>query len=235
MPAPARILTALRKSSRGLLSRLVASEWFRQGPDGDRISFGHACLRADRTGSRCIEAHRRWSGRAGGRAPILSIGLLVCLYVTSQWLSRSVGEIRGLIYARAERRMSRTLSERLFAHILRLPLRFHLNRQTGALTQSLTNGLQGYQTVLHTLVFSILPVAAELGTVVAVLAKLGQPTFLKMFCGAIVCYVIVFSYAARRTKKAARSASAAQVESIGNHDGWHPELRDHQNTSPRSR
>jgi ATP-binding cassette subfamily B protein len=147
--------------------------------------------------------------------PALSIGLLVCLYVFSQWLARSVGEIRGLIYARAERRMSRTLSERLFAHILRLPLRFHLNRQTGALTQSLTNGLQGYQMVLHTVVFSILPVASELGTVVVVLAKLGQPTFLGMFCAAIVCYVIVFSYAAHRTRKAARSASAAQVESTG--------------------
>jgi ATP-binding cassette subfamily B protein len=145
----------------------------------------------------------------------LSIGLLVCFYVFSQWLARSVGEIRGLVYARAERRMSRTLSERLFAHILRLPLRFHLNRQTGALTQSLTNGLQGYQTVLHTVVLSILPVASELGTVVVVLAKLGQPTFLRMFCAAIVCYVIVFSYAAHRTRKAARSASAAQVESTG--------------------
>src|SRR6185312_303530 len=92
---------------------------------------------------------------AGRATAGLSVTILVGLYVLSQWLARAIGEIRGLVYARAERRMMRTLSERLFAHILRLPLRFHLNRQTGALTQCLTNGLQGYQLVLHTLVFSI--------------------------------------------------------------------------------
>jgi ATP-binding cassette subfamily B protein len=107
------------------------------------------------------------------------------------------------------------LSQCLFGHVLRLPLRFHLERSTGGITQSLTNGLQGYQTVLHTLVFGIVPVATELGTIVVVLAKLSQPVFLEFFCAAIVCYAIVFTYAARRTMKAARSASAAQVEANG--------------------
>jgi ABC-type transport system involved in Fe-S cluster assembly fused permease/ATPase subunit len=143
----------------------------------------------------------------------LSAAALVGLYVLSQWLARSVGEIRGVIYARAERRMSRTLSERLFGHILRLPLRFHLNRQTGAVTQALMNGLQGYQLVLHTLVFSFLPVVTELATVIIVLSQVGKPTFLLLFFAALTCYGIVFTHAARKTITAARTASAAQVES----------------------
>jgi len=77
------------------------------------------------------------------------------------------------------------LSERLFAHVMRLPLRFHLERQTGAISQALDNGLNGYQMVLHTLVFTILPVATELGTIVVVLSRLGQPVFLGLFSGAI--------------------------------------------------
>jgi ABC-type transport system involved in Fe-S cluster assembly fused permease/ATPase subunit len=145
----------------------------------------------------------------------LSVVILVSLYVLSQWLARAVGEIRGLIYARAERRMMRTLSERLFAHILRLPLRFHLNRQTGALTQCLTNGLQGYQLVLHTLVFSILPIGTELGTIVLVLTRLHESAFLGLFCAAIVCYSVAFTFAARNTMRAARNASAAQIEAYG--------------------
>ncbi|MGH8208759.1 MAG: ATP-binding cassette domain-containing protein [Steroidobacteraceae bacterium] len=144
----------------------------------------------------------------------IPLGIWVGAYALIQWIGRAVGESRGLIFARAERRMSRRLSERLFAHILRLPLRFHLDRQTGAVTQSLTNGLQGYQAVLHTVAFSILPVAAELGATFVVLARLGKPAFLALFGGAIVCYAIVFSYAAYRTMKAARCASAAQVEAI---------------------
>ena len=146
------------------------------------------------------------------KGPPVSVALLIGLYVLSQWLSRSVGEIRGLVYARAERRMSRTLSERLFAHVLHLPLRFHLDRQTGAVTQALTNGLQGYQMVVHTLIFSILPVLTELGTVVIVLGQLSQLVFLALFCGAAVCYAGAFGYAARRTVTAARAASTAQVD-----------------------
>jgi ABC-type transport system involved in Fe-S cluster assembly fused permease/ATPase subunit len=152
----------------------------------------------------------RFTGDA--KAPTVPLALLIGLYVLSPWLARSAAEIRGFIYARAERRMLRTLSERLFAHVLRLPLRFHLDRQTGAVTQALTNGLQGYQLVVHTLVFSVLPIATEFATIVVVLSRLDQQVFLTFFCAAVLCYAVVFSFAARRTMTAAKSASAAQVD-----------------------
>jgi ABC-type transport system involved in Fe-S cluster assembly fused permease/ATPase subunit len=148
-----------------------------------------------------------FTGHGVGTSAVALIGL----YVLSQWLARTVGEIRGLVYARAERRMSRMLSERLFAHVMRLPLRFHMERQTGAISQTLDNGLNGYQMVLHTLVFTILPVATELGTIVIVLGRLDQPAFLALFSGAIVAYSIVFWYSAYTIMTAARSASASQV------------------------
>src|ERR1700681_4960881 len=42
----------------------------------------------------------RFTGHAAVGA--LAIGILIGLYVLSQLLSRSIGEIRGLVYARAE-------------------------------------------------------------------------------------------------------------------------------------
>jgi ATP-binding cassette subfamily B protein len=142
----------------------------------------------------------------------LSPALLVGAYVLGQFLARIAGEVRGLVYARVERRMFRVLSGRLFAHILRLPLRFHLDRRTGAVSQILDNGLTGYQMILHHLVFTFLPVTAELGTIIAVLVRLAHPAFLSLFCGALVCYAAVFAYAARSIARAARSASAAHVD-----------------------
>lgn len=56
----------------------------------------------------------------------------VVAYALILWLARIAGEGRGFVYARAERRLLRRLSERMFGHLLRLPLRFHLNRQTGS-------------------------------------------------------------------------------------------------------
>jgi ABC-type transport system involved in Fe-S cluster assembly fused permease/ATPase subunit len=141
--------------------------------------------------------------------------ILVGAYVLSQFLARAVGEIRGLVYARAERRMFRVLSGRLFAHILRLPLRFHLDRKTGGVSQTLENGLTGYQMILHHLVFTFLPVTAEMGTIIVVLTRLAHPPFLMLFCGALVCYATAFAYAAKTIARAAKSASAAHVDGAG--------------------
>ena len=149
------------------------------------------------------------AGQSHGRA--VSVVPLLGAYVLAQFLARAAGEMRGLIHAQAERRMFRTLSEELFAHLMRLPLRFHLERQTGAVGQTLEQGLQGYQMILHHLVFTFLPVGAELGTIVIVLMGLASPAFVGLFCGAVVCYAVLFIYAASTVSRSARAASAAQI------------------------
>ncbi len=138
--------------------------------------------------------------------------LLVALYVMSQWLARAAGELRMLIYGRVERRMFRTLSERLFAHLMHLPLRFHLERQTGAVSETLTSGLEGLQMILHHLVFTALPVTAELAAVLLVLWRLAPPLFLALFGGALIVYAGAFAYSATTLSGRARRASAARVE-----------------------
>jgi ABC-type transport system involved in Fe-S cluster assembly fused permease/ATPase subunit len=142
----------------------------------------------------------------------VSPSMLVGAYVVSQFLARAVGEVRGLVYARAERRMFRVLSGRLFAHILRLTLRFHLDRRTGGVSQTLENGLTGYQMILHHLVFTFLPVTAELGTIIVVLVRLAHPALLVLFCAALACYAAAFAYAANTIARSAKSASAAHVD-----------------------
>ena len=142
----------------------------------------------------------------------ISITVLVILYVLTQWLARGTGELRALLYAYAERRMFRTLSEKLFAHIMRLPLRFHLGRQTGAIGQTLQNGLQGYELILHHFVFTFLPVVAELATIVVVLSRLDQPIFFAFYAGASLCYAIVFGVTVSKVMRTANAASATSID-----------------------
>jgi ABC-type transport system involved in Fe-S cluster assembly fused permease/ATPase subunit len=142
----------------------------------------------------------------------VSIAVLVILYVLTQWLARGAGELRALLYAYAERRMFRTLSEKLFAHVMRLPLRFHLGRQTGAIGQTLQNGLQGYQLILHHLVFTFLPVVAELATIVVVLGRLDQPIFFAFYAGASLCYAIVFGFTVSKVMRTANAASELSID-----------------------
>jgi ATP-binding cassette subfamily B protein len=143
-----------------------------------------------------------------------SVWALIALYFLTQWLSRTIGEFRGLVYARAERRIFRGLSERFFAHVMRLPLRFHLDRQSGAINQTLENGTQGYQMIMHNLVFTVLPVTVQLGTIVVVLLHFHQPVFLGLFCVALVCYAAMFSFFALRVSTSAQKASRAHIDAM---------------------
>jgi ATP-binding cassette subfamily B protein len=142
----------------------------------------------------------------------VSAAVLVMLYVLTQWLARGAGELRALLYAYAERRMFRTLSEQLFEHVMRLPLRFHLGRCTGAIAQTLQNGLEGYQLILHHLVFTFLPIVAEFATIAIVLVRLDQPIFFAFYCGAAMCYAIVFGVTVSKVTKTANAASATSID-----------------------
>ena len=146
-----------------------------------------------------------------GKAPA-DLVWLVPAFVISHWLARVLAEVRGLVYARIDRRMYRTLSQRLFAHVMQLPLRFHLERKTGALGQTLTNGPQGFQMVFQNLIFTVLPVIAELATVAIVLIQLDQPTFLVVFVLAIAAYAAAFTHGIVRTNEPARAVSAAHID-----------------------
>lgn len=141
-----------------------------------------------------------------------AIAWLVVLYVASQWTARSIGEARALVYAYAERRMFRMLSEKVFSHVMRLPLRFHLQKQTGGVNQTLQNGLQGYQTVIHHSVFTLLPVVAEFATIVVVLVSLRQPVFLAYFAAACAAYAGVFAVSTARVKKVAEAAAERSID-----------------------
>ena len=143
------------------------------------------------------------------------LGMLLVLYVLSHWLARALTEVRSYVHAQADRRMFRSLCDRLFDHVMQLPLRYHLNRQTGVMTGTLQNGLQGYQMIFQTMVMTLLPVIMEIGTVAIVLVSLNQSVYLALFCVAMVCYGIAFTWGAVRIMGSAREASTSQADAWG--------------------
>ncbi len=151
------------------------------------------------------------SGRGTPSFAARSLGL-VAAYVAAQWLARIMTEARSLVFNGAERRVYRLLSQRLFSHLMNLPLRFHLERQTGALTQTLANGLHGYQVLLQHLVFTFLPVAAELLVVVTVLVQFGHASVIPMLAVAMTAYAVAFAVGIARLSEPARAISAAHID-----------------------
>ena len=137
---------------------------------------------------------------------------LVIAYACTQWLVRSLQEARLLTYGIADQRLQRHLSLRLLEHVMKLPLSFHLDRKTGALGQTLNNGLLGCRLVIQHLVFSLLPVIIEVSMMTGILIILGQPVFLAIIGTALLLYTLVFTAGTIRIAGAARGASTAHID-----------------------
>jgi len=154
---------------------------------------------------------------APGRAPeALGPTVFILLYIVSLWVSRSLGEVRWFFYGTADQRLHRRLSRRLLSHIIDLPMSFHLDRKTGALNQTLVQGLSGYRIIMNHLVFTVLPVLVEVLIVGAVLVVLFEPEFLVILCLSVIAYAATFGLGAARIIGPTREVSTTQVEAYAN-------------------
>lgn len=79
-------------------------------------------------------------------------------------------ELRNAIFASVAQRAIRLVSRDVFRHLLQLDLKFHLDRQTGAVTRVMDRGSRSINFVLTSLVFNVVPTALEILLVTGVFA-----------------------------------------------------------------
>jgi ATP-binding cassette subfamily B protein len=137
---------------------------------------------------------------------------LIVAYAFSNWLSRTMKELRAMFHGRIDQRIQRQVSHKLLQHVMSLPLRFHLNRRTGALSQTLTNGLIGYRMVLHHFMLTVLPVVVEVTAMCAVLVFLNQGVFLAIIGVSVLFYTLTFWTGISRIGISTRAVADAHID-----------------------
>jgi ABC-type transport system involved in Fe-S cluster assembly fused permease/ATPase subunit len=150
-------------------------------------------------------------GMAGRSPTYVSPALLVAIYIAIEYLGRCLGAVEPLAHAVAEQRLRRHVSRRMFAHVMALPLRFHLDRSTGAIGETLAQGLSGYQILLRHLINTLLPVGVEFITIAVVLVHFGHATYLWILALAAIGYAVGFGAAAGQVAGPTREVSSAQI------------------------
>lgn len=78
-------------------------------------------------------------------------------------------ELRNAVFARASQQTTRQIALKVFEHLHRLSLRFHLDRQTGGISRDIERGSRSVAQLLNFVVFSILPTVFEILVVCAIL------------------------------------------------------------------
>jgi ATP-binding cassette subfamily B protein len=144
-------------------------------------------------------------------ATLLSPVPLVALYVAGQYIGRCSTELRTALHGYAEQRVRRRIGLRLFEHVIRLPMRFHMERKTGAIGQAAEQGLRGYDLLLTHLVFTVIPVAIEFTTVVAVMIHFQHSRYLIIFAVAATTYVFAFHRWAKTIHQPAEAINTSVI------------------------
>lgn len=143
---------------------------------------------------------------------IAPLFLLIALYVAGQYLWRCSMELKLILHGYAEQRIRRRTCGRLFDHLVRLPLQFHLEKKTGAMAETAEQGMKGYQMVLQHAVFTILPVTIEFATVAVVLLYFDSASYLLILAVASIAYVAAFHHGAVSILASSVKVSTSHIE-----------------------
>ncbi|HET7410082.1 MAG TPA: ABC transporter ATP-binding protein/permease [Paracoccaceae bacterium] len=104
----------------------------------------------------------------GEAAVIAAPVMLVVAYGVTRFMGTALQQLRDLVFAEVGQHALRQLGLRVFAHVHRLSLGYHISRRTGALSRIVDRGIKAIDFLLRYLLFSIVPLALEL-VVVAVI------------------------------------------------------------------
>jgi len=124
---------------------------------------------------------------------VLPVALLLG-YGALKLSSALFNELRDAVFARVRHRAMRRLSAKVLAHLHQLSLRFHLERQMGAISRDLERGTRSVSSILNYLVFSVLPILVELALVAVILLSRYAPVFALVTFGTVAVYV-AFTFA----------------------------------------
>ena len=110
------------------------------------------------------------SARPAGAVLAVPVGLLLA-YGALRFANVMFGELRDLVFGRVTERAQRRSALRVFQHLHRLDLDFHLSRRTGGLSRDIEKGVDGINFLLRFTLFNILPTLLELALVAVILWK----------------------------------------------------------------
>jgi len=124
---------------------------------------------------------------APGKTVVLPV-LLLLAYGLLRFANAGFNELRDAIFARVRYHAMNTLSVTVLRHLHALSLRYHLERNTGAISRDLERGTQSISSILNYLVFNIVPTIAEFLLVALILLS----QYHSLFAGIIFLSVFVY-------------------------------------------
>ena len=133
--------------------------------------------------------------------PLALPAALIVGYALVRVCGSGFGELRDALFAAVQMRASRVVARKTFEHLHALSMRYHLDRQTGGLSNIILRGTLGIQNVLRLVTFNLLPTMVLLVVMIGVLWRVLGISYALVIFVALGAYIaFTFSFTAWRTK-----------------------------------
>ncbi|CAK4085093.1 unnamed protein product [Aphanomyces euteiches] len=109
-------------------------------------------------------------GPSAELATALPISLVIG-YGAARFSSNAFQELRNAVFAKVAQGTIRQVARKVFEHLHGLDLKFHLDRQTGALARTIDRGSRSIDFVLRSILFNVAPTALEIALVSGIMAS----------------------------------------------------------------
>ncbi len=138
---------------------------------------------------------------------------LVLVYGALRLANVLFGEIRDTLFGRVTERAMRRIGYRVFQHLHKLDLDFHLNRKTGGLSRDIERGTSGINFLMRFLVFNIVPTIFEILIVIVIFFTQYGWKFATVTIVSILCYVLFSVKMTEWRNRFLREANKADTDS----------------------
>ena len=193
-----------REASLGrVMAGLMPYVWPSSRPDlRRRIYLAFALMVAAKLVTVCVPFAFKWATDAVARearthAPaghelfglLLGPLALTALYGGLRVVMAFSTQIRDALFAAVAMNAVRRLAQEVFVHLHGLSLRFHLERKTGGLTRVLERGRNAIETIVRTIMLTLVPTAIEFTLILGVLFVQFDIVYVAVVFGMIVIYL----------------------------------------------
>jgi len=113
---------------------------------------------------------------------------LLAAYGLLRFATVFFSELRDAVFARVAERAMRRISLKVFEHLHRLDLGFHLSRRTGGLARDIERGTSGISFLLRFMVFNIIPTLLEIALIAGILLINFSPMYALAVLGSVILY-----------------------------------------------
>ena len=154
------------------------------------------------------------------QAPIQYIWVILIGYGLLWTMSQIILQVRAIVLYRSLERSMRLLAMHIFDHLLKLSLRFHLDRKTGAITTAIERAEDGLDHIFWGIFLFMINTLIEMVIVIILLAYLYGIVYSSALLLVMICYLVFTAFALGKSVAVQEEYNDKRARSRRTHCGY---------------